>query len=107
MGRYYLFKLNVMGNDIEKVCFEQINNIDLEYIMYDKFLTTNYATSIEENEDYIAYVNEKTAIMILDEALFDKDKLENVFEILYDSLYENRGEEYEKNNNSKWISKIG
>lgn len=42
--------------------------------------------------------------MILDEELFEKNELENVFEVLYDSLYMNRGEVYEENNNCKWAS---
>lgn len=103
MGKYYLFKLNINGDMTEKE-YRQISNIDLEYIMYEKFLINHYANDIEENEDYIVYVNEQTAIMILSEELFEENDLENVFEILYDSLYKNRGGEYEENINYKWVS---
>lgn len=106
MGKYYLFKVNIDGDTTEKK-FEQIENDNVEYISYNKFLTKYYGTSIEENEDYIALVKIKTAMMILNEDCFDKNELENVFEILYDSLYMNRGEEYEENNNCEWASKIG
>lgn len=103
MGKYYLFKLSINGDMTEKE-YRQISNIDLEYIMYDDYLINHYATDIEENEDYIVYVNEQTAIMILSEELFEENDLENVFEILYDNLYWNRGGEYEENNNYKWVS---
>lgn len=104
MGKDYLFKISVKGNKVEEGIYKQINSTDLEYIMYNDFLVKNYAIDIEENEDYIAYVNKDTAIIILNEELFDKNELENVFEILYDSLYMNRGEKYEEDNNYKWVS---
>lgn len=101
--RYYLFKIIIDGDMTEQE-YRQITKTDLEYIMYNNFLVDYYATNVEENEDYIVYVNEQTAIMILSEELFEENDLENVFEILYDSLYWNRGEEHEKNNNYKWVS---
>ena len=106
MGKDYLFKISIDG-DTTLQKYEQIENDNVEYITYNKFLTKYYGTNIEENEDYIACINKKTAIMVLSEDCFDKNGLENVFEILYDSLYMNRGEEYEENNNCKWVSKIG
>lgn len=107
MGKYYLFKLSIVGNDIKEKPYEQIKNDNIEYITYNKFLTKYYGTNIEDNEDYIVYINGESAFMILKEGLFDKNKVEEVFEILYDSIYMNRGEECEKNNNCEWESKIG
>ena len=107
MGKYYLFKVNILGNGVEEKQYKQINSTDLEYIMYNRFLEKYYGSNIKENEDYIAYVNKNTAIMILDDELFKENDLENVFEILYDNLYMNRGETYEENNNRKWECKIG
>lgn len=95
MGKYYLFKVRITGNDIEQV-YKQIDNDNVEYIAYDKFLIKYYGTTIVENEDYIAYVNKNTATMILSEDCFDKYELGNVFDILYDSLY-SREEKYEEN----------
>lgn len=94
MGKYYLFKVRITGNDIEQV-YKQIDNDNVEYIAYDKFLIKYYGTTIVENEDYIAYVNKNTATMILSEDCFDKYELGNVFDILYDSLY-SREEKYEE-----------
>lgn len=94
MGKYYLFKVRIMGNDIEQV-YKQIENDNVEYITYNKFLNRRYGTNITENEDYIAYVNKDTAIIILHEDCFDKYELGNVFDILYDSLY-SREEKYEE-----------
>lgn len=94
MGKYYLFKVRIVGNDIEQV-YKQIDKDNVEYIAYNKFLIKYYGTTIVENEDYIAYVNKNTAIMILNEDCFDKYELGNVFDILYDSLY-SREEKYEE-----------
>ena len=94
MGKYYLFKVRITGNDIEQI-YKQIKNDSIEYITYNKFLIKYYGTTIVENEDYIAYVNKNTATMILNEDCFDKYELGNVFDILYDSLY-SREEKYEE-----------
>ena len=94
MGKYYLFKVRITGNDIEQV-YKQIDNDNVEYIAYNKFLIKYYGTTIVENEDYITYVNKNTATMILNEDCFDKYELGNVFDILYDSLY-SREEKYEE-----------
>jgi hypothetical protein len=96
MGKYYLFKVRITGNDIEQV-YKQIDNDSVEYIAYNKFLIKYYGTTIVENEDYIAYINKDTALIILNEDCFDKYELGNVFDILYDGLYM-KGEEYEENN---------
>ena len=106
MGKYYLFKLNIMGNGIKEKIYKQIDNDNIEYITYNKFLIKYYGTTIEENEDYIAFVDKQSAIIILNEDCFNKYELENVFDILYDSMYM-RGKEYEENNNCKWVSEIG
>lgn len=106
MGKYYLFKVVIDGDMTEKK-YEQIKNENVEYIIYNEFLNKYYGTSIKYNEDYIAYVNEQTAIMILSEDCFNHNELEDVFEILYDNLYMNRGEKFEENNNCEWSSKIG
>lgn len=96
MGKYYLFKVHITGNDIEQV-YKQIDNDNVEYITYNKFLIKYYGTNIVENEDYIAYLNKDTAMLVLNEDCFDKYELGNVFDILYDSLY-NKEKEYEENN---------
>ena len=96
MGKYYLFKVIIKGTDIEQV-YKQIENDSDEYIVYNKFLIKYYGVTITENEDYIAYVNEDTAIVILNEDCFDKYELSNVFDILYDGLY-SKEERYEKDN---------
>lgn len=94
MGKYYLFKVRIMGKDIEQV-YKQIDNDNIEYIAYNQFLIKYYGTTIVENEDYIAYTNKDTAIIILNEESFDKYELGDVFDILYDSLY-SKEEEYEE-----------
>lgn len=95
MGKYYLFKVRIMGNDIEQI-YKQIKDDSIEYITYNKFLIKYYGTTIVENEDYIAYVDKQTAIIILYEDCFDKTELGDVFDILYDNLYKRSEEEYEK-----------
>ena len=86
MEKYYLFKL-IINKDIMEKKYEQIKSDNIEYITYNKFLNKYYGINIEDNEDYIAYTNNQTATMILNEDCFDKNDLENVFEILYDSIY--------------------
>lgn len=103
MGKYYLFKVRINGNTTTKE-YKQIKSDNVAYIIYNNFLIKCYTTNIEENEDYIAFVNNQTAIIVLSEDCFDKNKLEDVFEILYDNLYMNRGEEVEENSNSEWAS---
>jgi len=105
LDKYYLFKVSINGDTTTRK-YEQIKNDNVEYIAYNKFLINCY-TNIEENEDYIAFVNNQTAIIVLSEDCFNKNELEDVFEILYDNLYMNRGEEVEENSNSEWVSKIG
>jgi len=106
VGKYYLFKINISG-DITTKNYEQIKQENVEYINYNKFLIQYYGTNIKENEDYIAFVNSQTAIIVLNEDCFNKNELEDVFEILYDSIYMKRGEGFEENSNTEWASKIG
>ncbi len=96
MGKYYLFKVRIVGNDIDQI-YKRIESDSSEYIAYNKFLIKYYGTTIVENEDYIAYTNKDTSIIILNEDCFDKYELGNVFDILYDDLYKRGEEEYEKN----------
>lgn len=107
MGKYYLFKVSILGNDDIEQTYKQIEKDNSDYILYNKFLTNHYGTNVAENEDYIAYTNKRIATMILNEDCYEYNDLENVFEILYDNLYMNRGEKFEENNNHKWVSSFG
>ena len=106
MGKYYLFKVSLDVDESKKI-FRPVEDNETEYINYNKYLNNCYGESIIDNEDYITLKNKQSAYMILREDCFEKTDLENVFEVLYDNLYMNRGEEFEENNNCEWSSKIG
>lgn len=86
--QYYKFKVEVKDED-EIRTYGKIACDSIEFINYNTYLERYYFTDIEDNEDYIPYKNNDEVIMILTEGYFDKNDLENVFEILFDSLYLN------------------
>ena len=86
MGKYYLFKVSILGNDDIEQTYKQIEKDNSDYILYNKFFNQYYGTNVAENEDYIAYTNKRIATMILNEDCYEYNDLENVFEILYDKL---------------------
>lgn len=94
----YIFKLGVK-NDTEVKAYNLIKETDMEYIKYNKFLEKEYFINIEENDDYIPMLNKNEALLILREDQFKPIEIECVFEILCDSLYGGRGENYEKSVN--------
>lgn len=85
---YYKFKVEVKGKDEIRTYGKIVSN-SMEFINYNTYLELNYFISIEGNEDYIPYKNNDEVIIILNEEQFEKNDLENVFEILFDSLYLN------------------
>lgn len=91
MGKYYLFTVNINNNEDEKI-FRTICDDELEYIKFNKYLNDYYGENIINNEDYIALTYQNIAYTILNEDNFDISNLEEVFEILYDSIYMKRGE---------------
>lgn len=97
---YCIFKV-ARENDHVTKNFKKITNENPEYQEYDAFLNWKYGTSIEENEDYIPYLRNKQAIMVLPNDCFEPTGLENVFEILEDVLYvDGAGDSDEKNFNN-------
>ena len=105
MSKYYLFKVS-LDDETEKT-FRLVMDDDEEYINYNKYLNNCFGENIVDNEDYIALTDKQQSYMILSEDNFDLCDLENVYEILYDSLYMKRGGEDEKNNNCKWACNFG
>ena len=96
---YFIFKVGVK-NDIEVKTYNPIAESDIEYIEYNKFLNKKYSTNIEENDDYIPMNKKNEALMILRTDQFKQTELEDVFEIIHDSLYYNEGDNvYEKSVN--------
>lgn len=78
---YYIFKVEVKGKD-EIRTYGKIACDSIEFINYNTYLERYYFTDIEGNEDYIPYKNNDEVIIILNEDQFEKNDLENVFEIL-------------------------
>lgn len=101
---YYLFNVSEK-NDVLDKRFSRVKKDNIDYIAYNKFLEKVYGDTIEENEDYIPYSMGQKVIMILNEEQFNVTELENVFEVLTDTLYGGRGNE--ENSDSEWVSKIG
>lgn len=95
---YFIFKVGVK-NDNEVKTYSIIENSDLEYILYDNYLKSKYFTDIKENDDYIPLTTKNESVLILRDDQFKQTEIEDVFEILCDSLYMDWGEEYEKSVN--------
>ena len=95
---YYSFKASEI-NDIKDGTYEKIEPDSTEYINYNRFLEREYFTNIEDNCDFIP-LNEKGKVkMILRKDQFEITEIEDVFEILFDSLYMGEVKEYEENTN--------
>lgn len=94
----YIFKVGVK-NDVEVRAYNIIKETDMEYIKYNKFLKKEYFTNVEENDDYIPMVTKNEAIIVLREDQFLPTEIESVFNMLYDNLYIDEGENYEKSIN--------
>lgn len=94
----YIFKVGVK-NDVEVRVYNIIKETDMEYIKYDKFLKKEHFINIEENDDYIPMMTKNEAIIILREDQFLPTEIESVFNMLYDNLYIDEGENYEKSIN--------
>lgn len=94
----YIFKVGVK-NDSEVSAYNIIKESELGYINYNKFLRKEHFTNIEENDDYIPMVTKNEAIIILRENQFTPIDIENMFEMLYDNLYIDKGGSYEKSIN--------
>lgn len=94
----YIFKIGVKNDGEVRAC-NIIKETDMEYIKYDKFLKKEYFTNVEENDDYIPMVTKNEAIIVLREDQFLPTEIESVFNMLYDNLYIDEGENYEKSIN--------
>lgn len=93
----YMFKVGEKNGLVTKI-FNEIENDSNEYISYNDFLNNMYGTDIVENEDYIPLLTSNDeVIMILAEDKFDITDLENVFEVMCDTLYGAENEYYEEN----------
>jgi len=58
------------------------------YTVYNKYLQMDYCTTIEENEDFIPFVNENEIIMVLignEEEIID---VEEAFDCMMDYFYQ-------------------
>lgn len=82
---YFIFKVGVT-NDIEVRTYNSINKGNTEYINYNKFLRKEYFIDIDENDDFIPMIKKDKAIIILRKDQFKITDLENVFEVLLDSV---------------------
>jgi len=85
-NEYYLFKVSEK-DDIQVRLYERIEITDLEYINYNKFLEKEYFTNIDDNCDFIPYKSKNQFELILRKDQFKITEIDEVFEILFDSLY--------------------
>lgn len=95
---YYSFRVSEK-DDIKVRAYERIEVTDLEYINYNKFLEREYFTNIEDNCDFIPWNNRDEVKLILRKDQFKVTEIEEIFEVLFDSLYGGKLEEYEENTN--------
>lgn len=90
---YYLFETE-LKNERFVNSIQAIKPSNKEYIKYNKFLTDNYFTNLEENEDYIPSVGLKTTHMILRDDLFTREDIPDIFNLIQDVLFADMQEIY-------------
>ena len=88
---YYIFKVDKI-NGTATSTMSKIDSSNDQYIKYNRFLKKDYGIDVEENEDYIPQLVKNEVIIILKEGLFKKKELGTVFEVMFDMLYQQKGD---------------